>query len=78
MEQFTLEILHNMILSLRLCNNDDSSIGTIENITLVIKNLTNIITSKSNLFLNSNNKRREYSNLIDFINWLFLVFFMKK
>ena len=70
-EQFTLEILHNLILSLRLCNQDDPSIGSADKITSVIRNYSRIVTVKTNLLLPSNAKRRGYANLSEFVEWLF-------
>ena len=72
---FLFEILHNLMLSLRLTADDDPSLNTGDKITGVIQNYARIVTVKHELLLKPNSKRRQHKSIGDFVFWLFMVTF---
>jgi len=70
-DQFVLEITHNMLFSMRLAANDPESIGTEYLGGQVLESFARIIKYYHKKLLKKNPQRRMHHNLRGFVDWLF-------
>ncbi|KAF7728428.1 hypothetical protein EC973_006106 [Apophysomyces ossiformis] len=75
-DEFTLELLHKLFLSLRLAENDHPSMGTREQTNAAISHVKRILRVKLQTFLTESRVRRpfpgvEHSDLPSVVEWAF-------
>jgi hypothetical protein len=70
-DQFIFEMLLNTMFSLRLCHQDDPSMGTADAVALVVKNLTRIVVLYRDRLIRDNKNRRGKQSLGEFVEWVF-------
>ncbi|PRP75851.1 DNA-dependent protein kinase subunit [Planoprotostelium fungivorum] len=71
-DQFAMEILHHMIVCIRLCRHDDWSLGVAEKAERVIDQLGEVIASSAKVLVKVNRKRREHEDLRGLVEWLLM------
>ncbi|KAI8803069.1 hypothetical protein BJ742DRAFT_830454 [Cladochytrium replicatum] len=75
-DQFTFEVLYNLLVSLRNCDRDKAATGTISLCIQAIENYSKIIEVKASIFLKQTPNRRavdefESADLAGLVLWLF-------
>ncbi|KYQ91591.1 DNA-dependent protein kinase subunit [Tieghemostelium lacteum] len=70
--QFIFEIIHNILFSLRITDeNDEDSVEIASKYSVILQSMIKVIQRKSDLLNTPNEKRREHPDLSSFVWWLF-------
>eukprot|EP01105_Mastigella_eilhardi_P003802 TRINITY_DN1496_c0_g1_i7.p1 TRINITY_DN1496_c0_g1~~TRINITY_DN1496_c0_g1_i7.p1 ORF type:complete len:3703 (-),score=882.72 TRINITY_DN1496_c0_g1_i7:1157-12265(-) len=69
--EFILEIAENFIFCLRLCNDDDASLGTADAVCSALQHVSRIVKAKAVLLNKPDDSRRGHRTLSSFVEELF-------